>query len=49
VVTLQREAVSAGIDLYQIGVVETGAGCRIRDRNGIESALKVSGWQHSLS
>ncbi len=49
VVTLQREAVNAGIDLYQIGVVEAGAGCRIRDRNGIESALKVSGWQHSLS
>ncbi len=48
-VTLQQEAVRAGIDLYQIGVVETGAGCRIRDSHSNESPLKVSGWQHALS
>ena len=48
-VTLQLDAASAGIELYRIGSVESGTGCRIRDRNGIESALKVSGWQHSLS
>ena len=47
-VTLQREAVNAAINLYEIGSVETGAGCRIRDQHGVTLPLEVSGWQHVL-
>ncbi len=48
-VTLQEEAARAGIVLYQIGVVESGTGCRIRDSHGNESPMQISGWQHALS
>ncbi len=46
---LRRDALSAGINLYEIGSVETGTGCRIRDADGHVSALKVSGWEHPLT
>ena len=47
-VKLVRDAADTGIDLYEIGSVESGTGCRIRGSDGSELPLRVSGWQHSL-